>query len=73
MISKILKGPKIKPEIVDYYNKTKSGVNQIDGMVKNYSVKYRWFLSHFYDLPDKCGLNAYIFCDTHSIIIKKLN
>lgn len=61
--AKILKGEKRKPEIVDYYNKTKAGVDQIDGMVKNYSVKSstrRWPLAIFYDLLDKCGLNSYI-------------
>lgn len=53
-------GQKKKPEIVEFYNQTKSGVDLVDEMVKNYTVKSstrRWSLGIFFDFLDKAGLN----------------
>ncbi|XP_047120280.1 piggyBac transposable element-derived protein 4-like [Schistocerca piceifrons] len=57
---------KRKPEVVLYYNSTKSGVDTLDQMSSYYSVKKgtkHWPLAVFYDLVDLAALNAYrLFC-----------
>lgn len=53
---------KMKSDINLFYNKTKGGVDTVDGMVRMYSCKRgtrRWTLSLFYTLIDIAGLNAY--------------
>ncbi|KAF4519246.1 hypothetical protein B566_EDAN002134 [Ephemera danica] len=53
---------KKKPQIVEYYNLTKGGVDTIDQMVRRYSCKRgtrRWPLTAFYTLLDIICLNAY--------------
>ena len=34
-------GPKSKPEIIHYNNKTKGGVDNMDKILKHYSTKWR--------------------------------
>ncbi|XP_063226688.1 piggyBac transposable element-derived protein 4-like [Bacillus rossius redtenbacheri] len=57
---------KRKPEVVLFYNSTKSGVDTLDQVSRHYSVKKgtkRWPLAIFYDLVDLAALNAYrLFC-----------
>lgn len=58
---------KRKPEVVLFYNSSKSGVDTLDQVSRHYSVKKgtkRWPLAIFYDLVDLAALNAYrLFCE----------
>lgn len=52
-----------KPEIILFYNKTKSGVDKVDEMKAGYSVARitrRWTLVIFFALLNIGGINAYI-------------
>ena len=56
-----LQGEK-KPEVIEYYNATKSGVDNMDHMVRFYSCKRktrRWSYSCFMNLVDIMALNAH--------------
>ena len=47
-----------KPEIINYYNKTKGGVNTMDKMLSEHIVKrqtLRWPLAFFYNMIDVTG------------------
>jgi hypothetical protein len=53
---------KKKPEIVEFYNKTKGGVDVADQMIECYSTKFatrRWPVVVFCNIVDMCALNAY--------------
>lgn len=55
--------PKRLPETIDYYNKTKYGVDVFDQMARKYTTKAgsrRWPVHVFYNLLDICGINAWI-------------
>ena len=61
-----LQGEK-KPEVIEYYNATKSGVDNMDHMVRFYSCKRktrRWSYSFFMNLVDIMALNAHILYNT---------
>ncbi|KAF2886429.1 hypothetical protein ILUMI_19743, partial [Ignelater luminosus] len=48
-------GAKNKPKIIQYYNRTKGGVDSMDKMVTHYSTKRRtcrWALAMFYNMID---------------------
>lgn len=52
-----------KPEIIEYYNQTKSGVDTVDQMVGGYNVarnSRRWPMVIFYALLNIGGINAQI-------------
>ncbi|XP_058626543.1 uncharacterized protein LOC131537240 [Onychostoma macrolepis] len=52
---------KRKPETVTYYNRTKVGVDVLDQMARQYSVKggtRRWPVAVFYNLLDLAAINA---------------
>ena len=54
---------KMKPQIIDEYNKTKAGVDTFDQMVKDYSVRRstrRWTMNLFYNMIDMAAMNSYI-------------
>uniref|UniRef100_A0A336MDY1 CSON010564 protein n=1 Tax=Culicoides sonorensis TaxID=179676 RepID=A0A336MDY1_CULSO len=54
---------KTKPEIINYYNSTKGGVDTMDKMLSEYTVKRRtsrWPLAVFFNMIDVAGLAAYI-------------
>lgn len=56
-------GEKLKPEMITFYNSTKSGVDTMDWMTENYSVarhSARWPLTVFYSLLNIGGLNSMI-------------
>jgi hypothetical protein len=56
-------GEKLKPEMITFYNSTKSGVDTMDWMTENYSVarhSARWPLIVFYSLLNIGGLNSMI-------------
>ena len=69
MLSSIQMSPVIKsnketakPKIILYYNKTKSGVDNIDKLLAKYTVKRRtnrWPLALFYNIIDIAALAAY--------------
>ncbi|XP_041834104.1 piggyBac transposable element-derived protein 1-like [Melanotaenia boesemani] len=55
--------PKKKPNTVTKYNTTKCGVDVMDQMVREYSVRAptrRWPVAVFYNMIDMAALNAYI-------------
>ena len=52
-----------KPEMVNYYNQTKSGVDTLDQLVRFYSVKrksLRWPVTIFYNLLDIIAYNSFV-------------
>ena len=52
-----------KPEVILYYNSTKSGVDILDRMVRTYICKKitgRWSVALFYNMIDVSAVNAYI-------------
>lgn len=56
------KSVKKKPEVIQYYNKTKGGVDTMDQMVRTYSCKrrtQRWPMVLWYNMLDVATLNAY--------------
>ena len=55
----------VLPEIVDFYNRTKGGVDTFDQLVHRYTVarkSRRWPLRVFYNLLDIVGINSNILC-----------
>lgn len=57
-----------KPEIIKYYNKTKGGVDVMDKMLGEYTVKRRtkrWPLALFYNMVDVAALASYILYRSH--------
>ncbi|XP_036322141.1 piggyBac transposable element-derived protein 4-like [Rhagoletis pomonella] len=55
--------PKRLPEIIEYYNKTKGGVDTVDKMLSTYSCKRktnRWPMAVFSNIVDISALNALI-------------
>ena len=58
-----------KPEIIKYYNKTKGGVDTMDKMLGEYTVKrrtLRWPLAFFYNMIDVTGLACYVIYREHN-------
>ena len=54
---------KKKPETVEFYNKTRRGVDVADQMARQYSVKagtLRWPFAVFYNIVDLAGINAFV-------------
>lgn len=59
----VLDTGKRTPEMIQFYNETKIGVDKADEMLKAYSTKSgsrRWPIHVFANIMDICGLNAYI-------------
>lgn len=59
-----------KPEIIQYYNSTKGGVDETDKKCSIYSSSRRtrrWPLVIFYRILDLCGVNAYILYNQHQV------
>ena len=57
------------PQIIRYYNKTKGGVDVMDKMLGEYTVKrrtLRWPLAFFYNMIDVTGLASYIIFREHN-------
>ena len=58
-----------KPEIIKYYNKTKGGVDTMDKMLAEYTVKRRTLrlpLAFFYNMIDVTGLACYVIYREHN-------
>jgi hypothetical protein len=56
-------GDKRKPEIITFYNHTKSGVDTVDELCGTYSVSRksrRWPLTIFFGLLNIAGINGYV-------------
>ncbi|XP_072398240.1 uncharacterized protein [Diabrotica undecimpunctata] len=54
-------GEKKFPEIIDFYNSTKGGVDTLDELSANYSVlrnSRRWILTLFFSFLNTAGVNA---------------
>ncbi|XP_071055485.1 piggyBac transposable element-derived protein 4-like [Onthophagus taurus] len=52
-----------KPEIIEFYNSTKGGVDTFDQMAHNYTVSRktrRWPLRYFYGMLDQAAINAFV-------------
>ncbi|XP_017479434.1 PREDICTED: uncharacterized protein LOC108368975 [Rhagoletis zephyria] len=55
--------PKKLPEIIGFYNSTKSGVDTIDQLIETYTCKRqtnRWPVAVFSNIVDISALNAYV-------------
>ena len=64
-----------KPEIVDFYNKTKNGTDTFDQICKNYTtarVSKRWPMRLFYGMLDQAGVNSNILLNLSSKNKEKL-
>ena len=60
---KINSNTKKTPESIEFYNKTKFGVDVMDQMARKYSTKSssrRWPLQVFFNILDLAGINAWI-------------
>lgn len=56
-------GEKQKPAVITFYNKTKSGVDNVDKLIRSYDVSRnsrRWPLTLFFWLLNSAGINAKI-------------
>lgn len=56
-------GDKQKPAVITFYNKTKSGVDNVDKLIRSYDVSRnsrRWPLTLFFWLLNSAGINAKI-------------
>lgn len=66
---------KKKPEMVVDYNKTKTGVDTLDQMLRTYSTKAatrRWPICVFYDLLNKAAINAHVlYCEAVGPVSRK--
>uniref|UniRef100_A0A1A7XFA5 PiggyBac transposable element-derived protein domain-containing protein n=1 Tax=Iconisemion striatum TaxID=60296 RepID=A0A1A7XFA5_9TELE len=59
----ICEGPKKKPSTVQYYNKTRQGVDILDKMLQQFSSRAgtrRWPVAVFYNILDIAALNAWV-------------
>ncbi|XP_046726710.1 piggyBac transposable element-derived protein 4-like [Silurus meridionalis] len=59
----VTEGPKCKPEIVNYYNRCKGGVDNLDKVVGTYSCRRktnRWPQTFFFNMVDLSAYNAYV-------------
>ena len=57
-----------KPEIVEFYNKTKGGVDDLDQKVCHYTTwrkTHRWSLAVFYNMLDISAYNVYVLFNIH--------
>lgn len=67
-------GEKNKPEIVHFYNKTKSGVDIMDKLLGQYTTHrktHRWPVAFFYNILDIAALAAYIIYTENNVMLKK--
>ena len=58
-----------KTEIIKYYNKTKLGVDVVDKLLVEYTMKQRtlhWRLAFFYNQIDVAGLASHIIYMEHN-------
>lgn len=63
--------PKAKPEIINYYNHTKGGVDTMDKLLTEYTVKRRtnrWPLAFFYNMIDVSALAAKIIFVENNVV-----
>jgi hypothetical protein len=54
---------KMKPEIIEYYNQTKAGVDRLDQLARTYSCKRksnRWPMVFFYNMLDIAGVASLV-------------
>ena len=57
-----------KPEIVEFYNKTKGGVDDLDQKVCHYTTwrkTHRWSLAVFYNMLDISAYSVYVLFNIH--------
>ena len=69
MIDDVEQTATAKPEIIKYYNQTKGGVDTMDKILSEYTVKRRtnrWPLAFFYNMIDIAALSAYIIYTEHN-------
>lgn len=68
---------KKKPTTIVYYNKTKCGVDAVDHMSKDYSVKYasrRWPVQVWSNILNLAGINSWIlYKEAHNSSISRKN
>lgn len=67
-------GEKQKPAVIIFYNKTKSGVDNVDKLIRSYDVSRnsrRWPLTLFFWLLNSAGINAKIIQMLNCPDIKK--
>lgn len=72
--SNAVSGPKKKPDIIHYYNKTKSSVDVMDQMLGRYTTKRRtkrWPLAFFYNILDLAALSSYIIYVSNNSMLRK--
>ena len=64
-----------KPEIGEFYNKTKAGVDALDQKVRHYTTyrkTYRWPLAVFYNILDISAYTMLTFYSRYTLLYKVL-
>lgn len=73
--AKISDNAKKKPEIIEFYNWSKAGVDTMDKMLGRYTTKrstQRWPLAFFYNILDVACLAAYVlYYENNKMLVKK--
>ena len=65
-----------KPEIIEFYNKTKAGVDALDQKVCHYTTyckTSRWLLAVFYDILDLQTYNAFVLYKLRPPVVPGIN
>ena len=65
-----------KPEIVEFYNKTKAGVDALDQKVRHYTTYHktsRWLLAVFYNILDLWAYNAFVLHKPRPSVLPDIN
>ncbi|XP_076267092.1 piggyBac transposable element-derived protein 4 isoform X2 [Rhynchophorus ferrugineus] len=72
--AKISDSAKKKPEIIEFYNRSKAGVDTMDKLLGRYTTKrstQRWPLAFFYNILDIACLASYIlYYENNKMIVK---
>ena len=61
-----------KPEIVEFYNKIKGGVDALDQNIRHYATyqkMHHWSLAVFYNILDISAYNAYILFNIRVLLV----
>ena len=65
-----------KPEIIEFYNKTKVGVDALDQKIRHYTTYHktpRWPLAVFYKILDLLAYNAFILYKLRPPVVPGIN
>ena len=73
MTKLLMKAVQKKPEVIQYYNGIKAGVDTFDQLIRTYSCKRqtkRWPVVMWYNLLDVAKLNAFVAFSTQNSVFE---